>query len=710
VSLAELNIGEEYYTSDGNLVDSFYRPCLSMARRYDRAVGFFRSSIFLLVGPDIIEFVKRGGKIRLACSPVLSEIDIQAIADGYAKKDEVATKAICRDVDQLLACESIAKNTEALATLIAIGAIEVKLIFFPEASGEFHSKLGVFHDDQGNAISFKGSVNESWTGWHERGNNETLDVFCGWKAGRDARQVERNDKYFNALWNGEKKDLEVLDFPQVAKDRLRKAARSSLDYIEPDDLKDYFAVGHDVANQGPVESHKEKRKPYLHQQIAITNWEKQHCRGILEHATGSGKTFTALTALKKHLDPDGVAIVLVPDKLLQKQWSSEICEEIDDIILLKVGGDHNRWKKDRRLFDLTSPLHGLGKRVVLATMQTARTDTFLSSLNQGEHLMIIADEVHEIGSRENSKSLSIESGPRLGLSATPKRYGDPEGTAKILDYFGAVVQPPYTLVDAINDERLVPYEYYPRAINLSAEEADLWAEETDKISTEFARSRRTSDGRAIVSKFLQILIIQRSRIAKKARAKIRLSVEIIKKNYRTEESWLIYCEDQFQLREVMDALRQEGFSPLEYHTGMVGDSTATLEHFKNFGGILCSIRCLDQGVDIPQISHALILASSQNPRQFIQRRGRVLRTCANKHKAVIYDAVVVPISIEREPEQLSLLKSEFQRSLQFAKSALNSSAAIELTNLAIELGIDPDEFEIIDSDGIEDTQDDPENE
>ena len=154
----------------------------------------------------------------------------------------------------------------------------------------------------------------------------------------------------------------------------------------------------------------------------------------------------------------------------------------------------------------------------------------------------------------------------------------------------------------------------------------------------------------------------------------------------------------------MDSLKEEGFSPLEYHTNMNGNSTATLEYFKNFEGILCSIKCLDQGVDIPKISHAIILASSQNPRQFIQRRGRVLRTYKDKYKAVIYDAIIMPVSLEHEPEQFSLLKSEFQRSFQFANTATNSSAAIELASLAIELGIDPEEVGLMYTYGIEEEE------
>ncbi len=704
--LRDLRLQEEYFSGDLDLVEVFYRPCLSEAIRYNRSVGYFRSSVFILIGSDIINFVKRGGKIRLISSPSLTEDDIEAIDTGYKSKYDSACSALSRDIDFLLTNQLITKNTEALATLISLGAMDVKLVFLPKACGDYHAKLGIFYDELNNAVSFKGSINETWSGWYEKGNHETLDVFCSWREGRDERQVGRDQKYFEKLWNGEVKGLEVIPFPKVGIEKLKTVAKRSLDDINSGDIIDFFSLGHQLAEHKIKEespSH-EIRKPLKHQLKAIAEWKKQDKRGILEHATGSGKTFTALTALKEHLEPQGVAIILVPDKLLHRQWAVELIEEIEGVHLLKAGDGHNRWKKDRRLFDFTSPLQGLGKRVVLVTMQTARTDAFLASLNQGKHIMLIADEVHEVGSRENSKALTIDSGPRLGLSATPKRYGDPEGTFKILNYFGVIVQPPYTLIDAINDRRLVPYEYFPVTVRLDAEESEQWAKETDKISKEFARSKRDRDGNVNISPYLQNLIIQRSRIAKKAKAKTPLAVDIIKKQYHEGESWLIYCEDQFQLRQVMDSLKREGYSPLEYHTNMESDTTATLEYFKNFGGVLCSIKCLDQGVDIPKISHAIILASSQNPRQFIQRRGRVLRTCKDKYKAVLFDAIVVPVSLESEPEQFSLLKSEFQRGIQFAKTALNSSAAIELASLAVELDIDPEEVGLMDGDGIEEEE------
>ena len=311
--------------------------------------------------------------------------------------------------------------------------------------------------------------------------------------------------------------------------------------------------------------------------------------------------------------------------------------------------------------------------------------------------MFVADEVHQIGSPFNSQSMSIASGPRLGLSATPQRYGDEEGTARIFDYFGLVVPPPITLSDAVASGRLVEYLYHPHPVRLNAEEADAW-----KSITKSLRFELSSDREGKITERVKMLLIKRSRIAKKAAAKSPLAATILKKNYEEGQSWLIYCEDSDHLTQTMQDIRAIGLTSIEYYSSMEGDRAATLDWFKRFGGILVSIKCLDEGVDIPSVSHAIILASSQNPRQFIQRRGRVLRKAGReKLFATIHDAIVVPIGLDEEPEQGSLLKSEFLRAIEFAGSAMNLSAGAELREIAREVGFDPDENF---SNGIEEDQ------
>lgn len=672
-NLSALNLDTEYRSLKDDPVSRFYVQCLRNSNLYRRAVGYFRSTVFIVIGPTVIEFARRGGKIRLICSPDLDKDDVEQIASGYASRRQLIEQALVGQFDSLLADPRTALGARTLATLIATGCLEIKLAERADRKGIYHEKLGLFSDGT-NTVSFKGSANETWSGWHNKGNFESIEVFCNWRGGLEADRVARHERHFEALWSERDTDVEVTPFPKTVEDYLRRYAARHIDDLASD-------MSTPVTN---------RRSPLPHQAAAIDVWERSGKRGVFEHATGSGKTFTALQAITKHVREGLPAIVLVPSTLLLEQWAKEVRDEIPDAVLLLAGAGHDRWRLTGRLNSMTSAEVELGPRITIAMMPTAALEDFRAAVSAGPHLMMVADEVHQVGSPRNSNVFQIDSGPRLGLSATPKRYGDPDGTARLFEYFGPVLPPPITLQDAVRAGRLVPYEYHPHPINLSATEADDWLKQTKAIQLEVARGKTDADGKKLLSDRAKMLLIKRARIAKKASAKVKLAVDVLTSSYEDGQSWLIYCEDGGQLTDVLIALREQGLSPIEYHSAMTGDREATMSLFREYGGILVSIKCLDEGVDIPAVSHALILASSQNPRQFIQRRGRVLRFAANKHVAVIHDAIVVPVNAENEPEQVSLLKAELVRSVEFARHAMNKLAAADLRSIAINMGIDPD--------------------
>jgi len=675
--LPALNLETEYRTGENSPAEMFYRPCLRESVEYCRAAGYFRSSVFLIVGADLVGFAKRGGKTRLVCSPSLSEEDAAGICRGYDLREAVS-ESIGDEIDRLLADETTHYRTRVLATLVAVGAMDIKVAYRSTGDGIYHEKLGIFLDAHGNRVSFLGSANETWKAWHERGNHEAIEVFCEWLGGTDAARVSKHAEYFERLWAGNAAGVEVIDFPEAAKRKILSAALDNLEDADMEALSE--------SENGPVK----KRTALPHQASAIQAWKAAGCRGIFEHATGSGKTFTALLAVREHLQDGKPALIVVPSRLLLEQWALEIRAEIPEATLLLAGAGNDKWKKGGRLASMTDRDAALGDRIVLSTMQTAAGDEFLASVKGGDHLLVIADEVHQSGSPFNSKLYGLPSGARLGLSATPIRYGDPEGTAKMFGYFGDVILPPISLLDAIKAGRLVEYEYTPHPVNLTAEEAVEWKKLTLQIIREMGSSK---DGeRQPLSEKAKMLLIRRSRIAKKAANKIALAADVLGRHYDEGDRWLVYCEDSSHLEAVIDALRNVGLNPLRYHTDMDGDKDAALASFRTFGGIMVSIRCLDEGVDIPAVDHALILASSQNPRQFIQRRGRVLRKAPWKHLAEIHDAIVVPVSLDDEPEQTALLRSEFVRAVEFAKSALNRDAGAELREIAARIGFDPDEI------------------
>ena len=669
--LSTLPLDSHYRTGERDPVTGFYKPCLDASVSYDRAVGYFRSSIFAVIGQPFLDFARRGGKARFICSPSITEEDAKAIESGYLQREQAIERAIAKDVDELLSDPASDHRAKLLATFIKFGPLDIKVAIRSGGNGIYHEKIGIFTDGNSHHVSFLGSANETWSAWHAEGNHESIEVFRSWLS-TDEIRVQSHLKIFDLLWKGETLGVDTIEFPEAQRRKILSVAAPGLD--DPT-----------VDTPRPMNSGRRRLMP--HQAKAIELWEKAGRRGVFEHATGSGKTFTAIEAIKKHLTTGEPALVLVPSQLLHEQWKREILEEIPDASVLMAGSGHIKWKDRGRLRSQTSP--GLGmNRVVIATMQTASTDAFINGLYQGDHLLIVADEIHQIGSPKNSIALTIQSGASLGLSATPIRYGDPEGTQRIFTRFGSVIPPAITLQDAIAAGRLVNYEYFPHAVHLSDEESELWKKLTKQISFELAKSKKNDNSTGLSDK-AKMLLIQRSRIAKKARVKTGLATNVIKKEFTEGQSWLVYCEDSDQLNEMLLKLRAEGLRPLEYHSNMSGEKADALNWFKKFGGVLVSIKCLDEGVDIPAVSHAFILASSQNPRQFIQRRGRVLRKSAEKNLAVIHDAIVVPIDSESESEQISLLKAELIRALEFANSALNKGAGADLRRIALEMGIDP---------------------
>ncbi|NCT98294.1 MAG: DEAD/DEAH box helicase family protein [Comamonadaceae bacterium] len=675
IGFETLRLDTEYRTGESDPVDQFYRPCLARAVTYDRAVGYFRSSIFNIVGEPLLEFAKRGGRMRLVCSPSITDDDATAIAKGYLERDEIIGKALTKDVEDMLSDPALASQTQILATLVKTGALDIRIAFRKDASGIYHEKIGVFADATGQRVSFLGSANETWSAWHIQGNHESVEVFRENGSSNDAKRVSKHVANFDRLWAGNVVGVDTLQFPEAQKQRLLTRAVPSLD---------------DIPMPPKPATDPSRRTPMKHQIDAIAAWEAAGRRGVFEHATGSGKTFTAITAIKKHVAAGQPAIILVPSQLLLEQWRLEVKEEIPDATILMAGGGHTKWREGGRLRSHTQPDMPEMKRITISTMQTAASTQFVRDAWGGEHLLLVADEVHQIGSPFNSNSMSLASGASMGLSATPTRYGDPEGTARMFERFGNIVPPPITLEDAIKSGRLVDYEYHPHPVNLDEQEAAEWKSLTKRISLEIARSSNNEGENGKLSLKTKMLLIQRSRIAKKARVKPGLAVGVIKREYEPGQRWLVYCEDADQLAETIRLLADAGLSPLEYHSNMTGDKSAALAYFRQFGGVLVSIRCLDEGVDIPAVSHAFILASSQNPRQFIQRRGRVLRKSPDKHMAVIHDAIVIPVAGDDDKSQTSLLRAEIARAMQFARSATNKMAGIELEAIALDLGIQVD--------------------
>ena len=686
--LAELVLRTSYHKGRDDIANDFYLPAMRRATKYDRAVGYFRSAAFIIAWPALREFVAQGGRIRILCSQVLSAEDIEALDAGYeARVDETISARLRDEVATLLEDATMSEPARVLAALVAIEVIDLKIaILYPVPGAAptriFHDKLGILRDSQGSVVIFKGSMNETWSGLAEDGNLESIDVACSWLGGRDQERTIEETAYFEDLWINTYPGLDVRPFPDTAREALVSAADADWEYTVERLLQERAEA---ASEPGGFREDEWGWTLRPHQAAGLAAWRANARRGILAFATGAGKTFTALDAIRESLTKfNEVPLVVVPDRTLFAQWFEELDAAVGplDAQILRVGAGFDAWRSVLR--DWTEPD---GQRVVLATMQTARSDAFRTRVTRGPHLFFVADEVHRLGSPANRTLLNDSLfGPRLGLSATPERAGDDFGTSALLDFFGGVLEPRYTLADAVRDRVLTPYFYRPQTVSLSETEAADWR----RLSRQIAQLHSQAGDSARSGTQIDRLLFARAGIVKRAAAKVSLAVEIANEAYEEDQRWIIYCDDQAQLGDVAAALAEANHTAMPFHSAMEGDREETLRWLHRFGGIVVAIKCLDEGVNIPSVTHALILASSKNPREFVQRRGRVLRRAKDKSLAFVYDAIVMPPdSTQGEdvpPDPIT--SGELARAIEFAESADNPAARADLLNIAIDAGID----------------------
>lgn len=691
--LRELALDAAYSTGTSDLLAAFYLPCLSVSVGYDRAVGFFRSSLFVVAGLAFSDFAQRGGRARLVCSPSFTREDLEGIQRGIAWR-ELADGRFAADLATVLASPDGVPVAQFLATLIASERLEIRVAVRPASSGIFHDKLGVFSDVVEDAVTFVGSVNETLAAWDPRVNHEGFEVFKSWSGGDEAQRVARHRAFFENLWLGRHPGVTTLQIPEAARTRLLEIR--DRDGLDSSAWTVRRALGAEEAPRLRKESTAGALRPPRkvlqdHQRTVVESWERAGKRGIIAHVTGAGKTVSALEVIRRWILSGQPALVLVPSELLLRQWQLEIAEAFagTEVETLTAGGGASRASWEASLADFTRPLRELGPRIVLSTIQTAARDPFIRKVQQGSHLLLVADEVHRLGAPSYRRLLRLQVGGSLGLSATPRRFGDPEGTAAIYRAFGSELEPQIDIGAAIRIGRLVPYDYFVHRVTLTRQESEEWDALSEEVARVFATLPRGDGGERQSTPRYEQLLFRRARVIKQAAGKIPLALDVIAREMRSGDRWLVYCDDTEQLSAVASGLRGAGAAVFEYHSAMEGSREATLSAFTTHGGVLVAIKCLDEGVDLPTVNKALILASSTNPREFIQRRGRVLRKAPDKLSAAIHDAIVLPdpARLGAHNELPSFALTDLSRAMEFAKHARNTAVVTELRLWAAELGL-----------------------
>lgn len=685
MSFKSISIPFQVNSTTENPVEAFFNPLLRLAKTYDVAVGYFSSAWIRDAASGIASLAVNGGSSRWVISPSLSKEDWELLSGSASdgERGRIIVSVAVASIRELQ--RALEDDTRvALAWLIRDKIVTFKIaIPRNRLSGIFHAKIGIFTDVENNKVAFSGSYNltsAANTNW------ETLDIFLGWHAD-DAKRVQVRQEQFESIWESRDPNLAIYE--------PTDAVVAPFIEITEHSRRPYTLAGQsDEGGKGlpwiPKYLLDANEKLRLHQEAGIEAWFKANGRGIFQMATGSGKTVAALAAATKlatwarSKDSKLAIIVTVPYKHLAEQWQREAKAFCFDPLICYESFDDWAPHFQRKLLGLKLDTESVAFFITVnATFCGQRFQSLLASIDVP--LLFIADEMHNMGGEKIRSVLPANAAFRLGLSATPDRHNDDEGTAVIRDYFGQTVAD-YGLAQAIADGTLTRYFYHPVLVEFSDDEMDKYIDLSSRIARQMARS---GNGEDETSDALKFLLIERSRLIGNAEGKIP-ALKVLLNSRKDSRYNLVYCGDGINEGErSVDAVLRLIGTDLGMRASRFTSSESNserrniLEKFAD-GDIqaLVAIRCLDEGVDVPKTETAYILASSLNPRQFVQRRGRVLRRTPGKEFAHIYDFIVVPpIGATLEDAAFNaerkLMRRELSRVDEFASSSENAGDALQ---------------------------------
>lgn len=665
-----LDLNPVYDSENYDLIRDLQVPLLSNSKDYLRGVGFFTSGWLKLASQGMANLIRSGGRARIVLSPILEAEDWNALQMGdAAKKDKLLYEILSRNMFDIE--NTLEKDTRnALAWMVADGFLEFRFALPRNrmSIGDYHDKVAIFCDKNNNRVAIHGSLNDSIKASL---NGEAFSVFKSWEPGQ-LPYVEMHQSRLESLWNNDNKQFTVFCIPDAVKEKLISLRTSAAPPYKVIESKNTFDLQPQFECPFTL---------YPYQEKAIKEWRKADCRGIFEMATGTGKTITSLAAAASVYKDTGrlALIILVPYLHMLDQWERN-CRDFGLNPIL-CSGEHGRWQIDVKTAIQDYKIKVKSNICILAVHRTASMDRFIKAIQGLPEIntMCIGDEAHGFGASNLRNALFENSQLRLGLSATPRRWFDDEGTNIIYGYFGPTCFE-FTLDEAIG-KFLTPYEYHPQLISLSNEELEEYETITRAIN-----KLRTPDDDPQKNEAIKRLLLKRSRIVSSAEQKLPSLLELIRSMNKEHKlkgkelgGVLIYCAPG-EHKQVLQAVSRIGLRCHEFvHDVKLKDREQLLNQFsKGEIQVLVAIKCLDEGVDIPSTRIAFILASSTNPREFVQRRGRILRKSEGKSLASIFDYIVVPSQDRLKykfDSDLSILQREFPRFAEFSSSAVNQFEA-----------------------------------
>lgn len=673
--LKELSLSRVYTSDSADLVNEFYNPVLESAVEYDRITGYFSPRVLALAARGFSKFVLNGGKIRIITS-------IQVDSETYNALRSIQNPSL----DDLMGIDEIRQfdrtqlgdklQTDYLQIFLALikaDVLEMKIaIVDRDEGGLFHEKIGVVVDKDGNALSFSGSNNETSSGWSR--NIEQFKVFTNW----DIATVEffkQDKRQFEEYWNGSSKTTIVLSIDEAFKRDVLK-----INEIDEDVAIIAKRIAH-AEKSTPEMNDQNERTPHQYQLEAMQHWKDHNYASVFEMATGTGKTFTSILALKQFKeDHDQMCcVVVVPLSTLVVQWADELKNILPDTSILIASGINSSWK-DQVSNIVTSRKLGVNLSYVLVTTYTTfSSDNFNYYVDQlPDKLILLADEMHNVVTDSNLRAASNPKyAYRLGLSATPVRLWKQEESRNAMKLFGDNSYV-YSLEKAIKNDFLVPYNYYPVIVHLDADEY----EEYVSLSKEISRLSSYGEDSKKNNPSYSMKLMKRARIKKQADGKFHRLEQMLKSLGGSDiRNTLIYADSSAMLERIQTILTAHFIKTTKF-TGAekLDDRLKTIDNLRD-GNIsaIVAIKCLDEGVDIPSAITGIFMSNNTDSREYVQRLGRVLRKdrLGNKDHANVYDFIVFPPTDTANDDKVArnLVKNELIRCKFFTTLATNGDEA-----------------------------------
>lgn len=674
----EMDIKHSYKSrGNENIADSFLNPVLAYTKEYKRSVGFFSSGVFDTIMPGIIKLARNHGYIKLIASPKLSEEDATVITLGYEQRQNYIIDAFSKDFEKeldLLEDEKL----QILFDLVRKKILDIK-IAITDQCGIYHDKLGIMQDFDGNKIVFYGSPNSSYKGY--RSNYEKIRISKGWEPGSKEIVDEENEE-FDSLWNNTNEFVEVYEYQKVAEKKLIEIIekRSNSNKKNEIVLRDY-------------------------QKQAIQAWIDNNYRGFFVMATGTGKTWTAIYSAKELVkEHSSLILICAPYKHLVKQWSEDVEATFPNADIIMVSSENPKWDIEISNAIVKTNYDKSAQVIVISTIASFKNKLVnILTKYSGERLLIV-DEAHRFTKRPEALKKIFPY--MLGLSATPFSGTSAAKGTELMQFFGGQVFN-LPIESALDKGFLVPYYYYPIFVYSNYEEEEKFNNQSRIMASCFRNGKLVDVDTFVKAHRNRLRII--SMIDEKQTC-IRDIINQVEEN----DHFVVYCgdgklfddntgEEIRHIQSVKKVLSEHGFKASQFTATENMQERMQLVDSFNKGEIsaLAAIRCLDEGINIPSIKSALILSSNDDYREFVQRRGRILRTYKGKQFSKIYDVIALPSD---NMEQWA--KIELRRFNEYAKLALNwNELQLDLDELLLRYGLTQDDIDVYDYEEMENKDD-----